>query len=676
MDASTDSSKDSRTDARGDSARVRLSGAVMSHPKRAEEARRLADADPRGRVLVIMDPEPDGRPTALRVAPLSWSCVAPDATHHLVLQDDVVLAEGFYEHAERAAAAAPGEAIALYAGWEARNGAVARLAALAGAPWAYTLQEHVPCQALMLPAEAARGYEAYQREHGGGWPYDVVVQRYLNAIGMPVRFCTPSTVQHDDLPSLAGNTYHGFRQATLFTGAAGPAEADGPCPRFPVVPFYQYGEARCAVLRGTEWEYLETERQLARTGLLDACLAALAAAGPDAAAGLPDGAGRAVWLTAFALGAVTADLPEPDPGIAAAVMETLGSGGLCEEFTAAELLAAAPAVRDLALTALAAGRRAGADPAARTPRPAPLARVAVTGGDPAFARQLARLLADAGHGTGHDAGHGTGQGAEHGTGRGADHDAVQPAGRPSAGDLDGVRYVVHLGRPEDDGLLADVLAAAAKAGVERVVYAGSSAVYRGIRERTVTEELPAAAPADPVALAWWREEQAVLAWGAEHGVAVQLLRLADPVGRYAPQDSPLVRWVNLAWTRRPLALNPLGRHQVLDHRDLADALRAVLAAPPARPVFNVASAAFDEQELAGFLADVSRRTPWEWVQDPTVDRWTMATDLIGAELHWQPSAELRESMRALAQWWACDIHGDYTVAASVPGAPTGPAARA
>ncbi|WP_188308499.1 NAD-dependent epimerase/dehydratase family protein, partial [Streptomyces sp. CBMA123] len=259
--------------------------------------------------------------------------------------------------------------------------------------------------------------------------------------------------------------------------------------------------------------------------------------------------------------------------------------------------------------------------------------------DPAFARQLARLLADAGH------------------------DADAPAGHPSAGDLDGVRSVVHLGRPEQDGLLAEVLAAAAKAGVERLVYGGSSAVYRGSRERTVTEQAVADAPADPVALAWWREEQRARAWGADHGVPVQVLRLADPVGPYASPDSPLVRWVNLAWTRRPLALNPLGRHQVLDHRDLADALRAVLAAPPAQPVLNVASAAFDEQELAGLLADVSRRTPWEWVQNPAVDRWTMATGLIEAELHWQASAVLRESMRALAQWWACDIHGDYTVPA-------------
>ncbi|MFD0273088.1 NAD-dependent epimerase/dehydratase family protein [Kitasatospora sp. NPDC127111] len=643
---------------------VRLSGAVMSHPKRETEARRLADADPHGRVRVVMDPEPDGRPTALRVAPLSWSCVDPGATHHLVLQDDVVLAEGFYEHAERIAAEVPDEAVAFYAGWEARNGAVARLAALTGTPWAYTLQEHVPCQALMLPAGVARGYARFQEEHGEGWPYDVVVQRYLNSLGVPVRFCTPSTVQHDDLPSLAGNTYHGFRQATLFTGgtvlatatatatapagtahttpaatgpdatgAAGAAPA-GPCPRFPVVPFYQYGEARCAVRHGTEWEYLETERYLRRAGLLDACLAGFAAAGPSA---LPAGADRAVWLTAFALGVVTADAPAPDPAVAAAVMETLGSGGLCEEYPAGQLLAMAPAVRDLALAALADGRRAGAEPSARTPRPQPLARVAVTGAAADFGRQLARLLADAGH------------------------DAEHLPGPVDAADLDGVRYVVHLGRPGADGLLADVLAAAGKAGVARLVYAGSAAVYRGSGEAVVTEDSLTGAPADEVALGWWQEEQRCRRWGEEHGVPVQVLRSADPVGPYAAADSPAVRWVRLAWTRRPLSLNPLGRHQVLDHRDLADALHTVLSAPPTTPVFNVASAAFSEQDLAGLLADVSRRTPWEWVQDPTVEQWTMATGLIESELDWRASGELRESLRALAQWYACDIHGDYTV---------------
>ncbi|MGW7368372.1 hypothetical protein ACWGI8_34375 [Streptomyces sp. NPDC054841] len=332
---------------------VKLSGAVMSHPKRAAEAQLLADADAQGRMRVVMDPEPEGRPTALRVAPLSWSCVAPDATHHLVLQDDVVLAAGFYEHAERVAAQVPHEAVAFYAGWEARNGAVARLAALTGTQWAYTLQEHVPCQALMLPAAVAREYARFQEEHGEGWPYDVVVQRYLNTRGIPVRFCTPSTVQHDDLPSLAGNSYHGFRQATLFSQTAGDPAADD-CPRFPVVPFYQYGEARCALRHDNEWEYLETERYLRRVGLLEQCLKAFAAEEPSI---LAERVRRAVWVTGFAIGAVTADAPEPDPAVAAAVMETLGSGGLCEEFTAEELVAMAPAG-----TGPCAGRAGGGTP--------------------------------------------------------------------------------------------------------------------------------------------------------------------------------------------------------------------------------------------------------------------------------------------------------------------------
>ncbi|MGR8007559.1 NAD-dependent epimerase/dehydratase family protein [Streptomyces hypolithicus] len=602
----------------------------MTHPKRLEEAQLLADADVRSRVQVVVDPEPEGRPTALRVAPLSWDCVEPDVTHHLVLQDDVLLAEGFYEHAERAAAAVPHEAISFYAGWEARNGAVARLAALTGAQWAYTLQEHVPCQALMLPAEVARGYARFQEEHGEGWPYDVVMQRYLNALGIPVRFCTPSTVQHDDLPSLAGNSYHGFRQATLFTEGA--VESPYDCPRFPVVPFYQYGDARCAVQDGAEWEYMETARYLRRVGLLDRCRTAFDAAEPFP---LAERVSLAVWETGFAIGAVTADEPEPEPSVAAAVMETLGSGGLCEEFTADELLGMAPQVRDLALAALEEGRKAGRL-GVRPTDPAPGARVTVTGGESGFGRQLARLLGD--------------------LGRHADH----LPGLPEASQLDGVSHVVHLGSPADGGqLLDDVLTAAEKAGVERLVYAGSAAVYRGSGEQAVTEQALAQPPSDPVALEWWREEERCRQWGERSGITVQVLRLADPVGPHAPDGTP-VQWVHLAWTRRPLSLNPQGMHQVLDYRDMADAIGTVLAAPPAKAVFNVASATYTEEELAGLLSDASRRTPWEQ-SEHEAERWTMVTELIESELRWRGSAPVCEGMRALAQWYACDIHGDYTV---------------
>ncbi|SDT19057.1 NAD-dependent epimerase/dehydratase family protein [Actinoplanes derwentensis] len=580
----------------------------MAHPKRLAEAQLIADADPAGRILVVTDPDPSGRPTALRTAPLTWSCVPPDATHHLVLQDDVELADGFFDHAERAAAAAPGEAISFYAGWEARNGAVARLAALTGVEWAYTLQEHTPCQALMLPAEVARGYAAYQEEHGDGWPYDVVVQRYLNARGIPVRFCTPSTVQHTELPSLAGNSYHGYRQATLYTGKAGEPESYDAA-RFDVVPFYQYGDARCAVRDGADWDYVETDRYLSRIGVLDRCLAGYAAAATE----LPGRISRAVWLTAFAIGAVTADEPEPDPSVAAAVMETLGAGGLCEEYTVDELIALSHPVRDLALQALHQGRQ---DPA-----PAVSPRVAVTGPDRDAGRQLAALLGDLGFRASY---------------------VAAPA------DIGDTASVVHLGSPAEDATLLDGVLAVAG----RLVYLSSTAVYRGLGAGPATESSVTGEPADPVARQWWLAEQRC----RDSGIPVQVLRLAAPVGPYAPDGTTPREFVHLAWTRQPLRLNPDGVHHVLDYRDMAGAIGAVLSAPAARPVLNVASATYGEQELAALLAEASRKTPWETVDGPA-EHWALETGLITAELRWRPTAPIFEGMRALAQWYACDIHG-------------------
>ncbi|MFC9326749.1 NAD-dependent epimerase/dehydratase family protein [Kitasatospora sp. NPDC057015] len=603
---------------------VKLSGAVMTHPDRLAEARQIAEVDPLGRIKVVVDPEPAGRPTALRVAPLSWACVEPDATHHLVLQDDVALAEGFFDHVEKVAAAAGNEAVAFYAGWDSRNGGVARLAALTGAPWAYTLQEHVPCYALLLPAELARGYAQFQQEDEPGWPYDVVVQRYLNARGVPVRFCTPSLVQHMDMPSLAGNAYHGLRQATLYSDrVVEPATYESV--RFPVVPFYRYGLARCAIRDGGEWEYVETERHLRRTGLLDACLAGLATAEP--APRLSERIRRDVWVTAFAIGAVTADAPEPDAAVAAAAMQTLGPGGLCEDYPAGELLDLAHPIRDLALAALGAGRRAGRPAADRAP-------VAVTGGEGRFAGQLARLLGD------------------------QDHLVGRVAGGPAGPDLAGAAYVVHLGDPSaGPELLDEVLAAAAAARVERLVYAGSAAVYRGSGDRVVTEQDVTAPPQDGVARSWWQEEQRCREWGERTGTAVQVLRLADPVGPHAARGSAPVQFVHLAWTRHPQSIRPGRVHQVLDYRDLADVIGTVLAAPVSAPVLNVASATYTEEELADLVAEVSRRTPWEVDPQGAVERWSMATGLVEGELRWSPTASVFEGMRDLSQWYACDIHG-------------------
>ncbi|MER5635368.1 NAD(P)-dependent oxidoreductase [Kitasatospora sp. NPDC002227] len=601
---------------------VFLSGAVMTHPRRIEAARALAAADPQGRIRVVADPDPTGPPTALRVADPSWSCVAPEATHHLVLQDDVLLAAGFFEHLEQAAAAAPGEAVACYEGWDGRNSGVVRLGALLGAAWAYAIDEHVPSLALLLPAEAARGYQEFAAAHGDGWPYDVVIQRYLKHLGIPVRIAVPSTADHDDLPSIAGNSSHGWRCATYFTEQAARATPAGPadCADFSVVPFYQYGWARCAVRHDSGWEYLETERYLRRAGVLDACLAAFdAAARPD----LPAEVCREVWLTGFATGLVLAGLTKEDPApeVAAAVMESLGPGGLCEEYTRAELLPMIPPIRDLALAALAAGRATES-----TGRPPAPATVAVSG-RPGYAAQLTGLLSDLGH-------------------------QAAPLGTP------GPTTLIHLGDPLARPV-AEVLAAARQSGVRRLVYAGSTAVYRGAPDSA--EDSLTACPQDGTAAAWWSEEQACLAWGRAQGVPVQIVRFAEPVGPHAPLEGALATWMHRAWTRLPLPVAAGPRtHQLTDYRDQAGALAAVLAHPAGPAVLNAASATRTEQELAELVAQVARRTPWEATAAPAPHTPPVSTARITADLGWTPSADLVQGARALAQWLACDTHDTPT----------------
>ncbi|MFJ2780517.1 NAD-dependent epimerase/dehydratase family protein [Kitasatospora sp. NPDC087315] len=612
---------------------VRLSGAVMTHPKRIDAARLLAEADTAGRVRVVTDPEPEGPPTALRSAALAWDSVAPDATHHLVLQDDVVLAQGFFAYAEQVAAAVPGEAVAFYAGWEGRTGAAMRLAALAGEQWTYAIEEHAPCLALMLPAQAARGYTRFAAEHGIGWPYDVVMQRYLNSLEVPIRVSVPSTVDHSEVPSIAGNSTHGWRQAALFSSrAVVPTTFD--CAQFAVVPFYQYGDARTAIRHGkdAEWEYLETERYLRRLGLAEQCRTAFAAAPPSSLSGQ---VARAVWETAFAMGVVVAAVAAEPPAeeVARAVMDTLGPGGLCEDFTAEELGELIPPVRELALAAFAEGRRAeraGAEPADG-------ARVTVTGGEGSFGRQLAGLLGDLGY------------------------QAAHLPDAPGAGQLDGTGYVVHLGSPgSGPGSLSEVLSAAGRSQIERLVYVGSAEVYRGVDEQFVTEASVTEPPSDPKALGWWHEEERCRRWGAESGIEVQVLRSAEPVGPGVLVGGAAAEWMHRAWTRRSLLLDKSRRHQVVDYRDLAGAIDAVLSAPAGQPVFNIASAAYTEEELAELVALIARRTVWEELPQPGVRQGVMATGLIETGLRWRASAPLHEGLRALAQWLACDTHDAIT----------------
>ena len=76
---------------------VRVSTAIMAHPSRQDRAQALRDALKNFVLEHPGNPAPDSPPSALRTASVARATHAPDATHHLVLQDDVSLPTGFHE---------------------------------------------------------------------------------------------------------------------------------------------------------------------------------------------------------------------------------------------------------------------------------------------------------------------------------------------------------------------------------------------------------------------------------------------------------------------------------------------------------------------------------------------------------------------------------------------------
>ncbi|WP_214321302.1 NAD-dependent epimerase/dehydratase family protein [Nonomuraea sediminis] len=340
---------------------MRLTGAVMAHPKRRDAAARLA-----GDVLdVVTDPDPGGRPSAFRTSLLAWSSVPADSTHHVLLHDDMVLSSGFFERAERAAAALPGAALALFAFWNSRNGAAVRMGALAGARWVPGAAEYTPVAALMLPREVAAGYVEWARDRGDTWPDDVLMGRYLRQAGVPVYVAVPSLAEHEDLASLVDNDFQGLRRSPCFV-ADDPVTGEDVLPELPVIPFLKRGVAQCAI----------GGRDVLCEDYLDGL-------------GLSVRGKSQLWITAFTMGvAHEGDLAEA--GLVDRALATMGPGGYCHAMGSRELGGRAQAWLAEARDGLEAGLAA-------RPRPAGRGSVTVTG-EPGFVRDhLVHALADRGY---------------------------------------------------------------------------------------------------------------------------------------------------------------------------------------------------------------------------------------------------------------------------------------
>lgn len=645
----------------------RLSGAVMGHPSRINHAKAVAQRIDSDRVELVMDPQPDGPRSALRTTVRAWSSVPSDATHHLVLHDDMVPCTGFWAEATRAIQSFPEAALALCAFWNSRNGAAVRLAAMTGHRWVRGMREYTPCIALILPAEAARGYANFATTAGDCWPEDVLMYRYLDSIGLPTLVATPSLAEHQDLRSLSGNDFHGVRRSSWFLAdpqQLPPSWQSEPA-EFHVVPFFKHGVAQCAVrlgTRGEHWENIRTERYLARAGHrldeIEARMESLCPGVPRTTA-TAAAAIRGTWLTAYAMGAVCASDPatgsrQPDDDVSLrqlceAALSTIAPGGVCDRALPQDVDALQ---RDLTATAavgLAEGRLAasriageakraqgargpGAGTGRRTQRPAD-GVLLLMGAGRYPASQIARALADRGH-----------------------HVVARHSASPDDRYLD----LSHVTGTELDEVRASAVVdlthapgeAPALAAPPRPFVAGPPGT-----ERRLGVEYPCAVCGQPRSSSGCEEDLE----GRE-----TTLHVGDLYGPGMPLAGPLAVFVTQALMRQPIVItsDPLRTVRPLHVDDLAAYIdRSLVDDRPGGSVSVAGGECLTVRELAQLVTRIVR--PVSIVETQTARTCDCAESRDAPPQpypDWRPGVDLEWGIRSLAQWIAYEGDPPLTAA--------------
>lgn len=195
---------------------IEISAAVMHHPRRAERIPGLLRACAPLAPAVVPDPDPHGRPSPLRTAKRAWAAIAPGATHHLVLQDDVRPVPGFAAQLRAAVARRPSHGVSLFCLWHTpHNSYLVRRAAVAGASYApLSPYEWTPSQGFVLPVRHARALAEYL----AGIPDEVQDDDEMIAIfcrdqGIPVVATVPHLMDSGLEKSLVAGHINGLRAA-------------------------------------------------------------------------------------------------------------------------------------------------------------------------------------------------------------------------------------------------------------------------------------------------------------------------------------------------------------------------------------------------------------------------------------------------------------------------------
>ena len=196
-----------------------LTASVMTHPLRATRAESLCFELGPEHAWAAVDPHPQGPPSALRSARVAFAQAAREKEgHHLVLQDDVILSSGFVDAVQDAVTEFPESALSFFVEWGSRTAYLARWAAFTGADAVSVINPYMPTLAMVLPrriaVELARFLELQGRANE---PDDREVLRFLRGAGIPTLVMVPNAVEHDDLPSITGNSDHGPRRSVCVT---------------------------------------------------------------------------------------------------------------------------------------------------------------------------------------------------------------------------------------------------------------------------------------------------------------------------------------------------------------------------------------------------------------------------------------------------------------------------
>lgn len=339
---------------------IRLSAVVMTHPARIDEARRLRELHPDLELHLVCDPSPERKGYNLDAARAAWSAVADGATHHLVIEDDVLLCQGFLDRLMALIAVQPLAAISLFAEWASLTASLARMAAMHGTAFAEVVDLHMPHLGLVLPAGVARGFNAFAATAIGPKACDIVMLRYLRRTGVHRYVSIPSLIEHRQLPSIVDphNDRQGRRHAVCFLPeVAGPRPGHAVLSGLSIVPNLACTSAsavfehRIRSDEGTDelWRPVPAAELLAERGMDDPAQSQAFRSAVAAVADLDEVLDRvgdralgALWTTAFSLGlaaAGTGPLPDDPAGtpLARQALTTLAPGGLRRLVPAADL---------------------------------------------------------------------------------------------------------------------------------------------------------------------------------------------------------------------------------------------------------------------------------------------------------------------------------------------------